>query len=242
MLLFVGLGNPGPKYEKNRHNIGFMAIDEIAGSFGFSAFRARFQGLVAEGTIAGEKILALKPMIFMNNSGQSVGEAMRFYKLEPSDVYVIYDDLDLKPGKVKVKRGGGHGGHNGLRDIDAHIGKDYWRVRLGIGHPGDKDKVMPYVLSDFPKADRTSWLEKLIPAVADEADALVNGDDGRFMSRVAHLVFPPPPKPEKPANPALGQSDKANGAPVADSDKSTSALAAAFAEASKKQNTSEPET
>lgn len=201
MLLFVGLGNPGPSYEGNRHNIGFMAVDEIARRHGFGPWRARFQGLVAEGRIAGAKVLALKPLTYMNDSGRSVGEALRFFKLEPSAVWVFYDELDLVPGKVKVKTGGGAGGHNGIRSIDSHIGQAYHRVRLGIGHPGDKAKVHGYVLSDFAKVERTTWLPVLLDAVAHEAPALAAGDEGRFMSRVMHAVFPPPPKPAKPPTP-----------------------------------------
>lgn len=199
MLLFVGLGNPGPKYENNRHNIGFMAVEEIARRYNFGPWRARFQGLASEGVIAGEKVLALKPMTYMNESGRSVGEAVRFFKLPVEAVTVFYDELDLVPGKMRLKRGGGAGGHNGIRDIDRHIDKDYRRVRLGIGHPGDKNKVHGYVLSDFSKAERSAWLETLIDAVAREVEELARGDEGRFMSRVAHAVFPPPPKPAKPA-------------------------------------------
>ena len=202
MLLFVGLGNPGPSYEGNRHNIGFMAIDEIARVHGFGPWRARFQGLAAEGRIAGAKVLALKPLTFMNESGRAVGEAVRFFKLEPSAVWVFYDELDLVPGKLRVKTGGGAGGHNGIRSIDRHIGPQYHRVRLGIGHPGDKARVHGYVLSDFAKAERSGWLPVLIDAVAREAPALAAGDEARFMSRVSHAVFPPPPKPAKPG-PAL---------------------------------------
>ncbi|HEY9568947.1 MAG TPA: aminoacyl-tRNA hydrolase, partial [Thalassobaculum sp.] len=198
MLLFVGLGNPGPSYEGNRHNIGFMAVEEIARVHGFGPWRARFQGLVAEGHVAGARILALKPLTYMNESGRAVGEAVRFFKLEPSAVWVLYDELDLVPGKLRVKTGGGAGGHNGIRSIDRHIGPEYHRVRLGIGHPGDKARVHGYVLSDFAKAERTSWLPVLIDAVAREAPALAAGDEARFMSRVSHAVFPPPPKPAKP--------------------------------------------
>ena len=199
MLLFVGLGNPGPKYENNRHNIGFMAVDAIAHRHGFGPWRSRFHGMVSEGTIAGEKVLALKPMTYMNESGRSVGEAVRFFKLSVDAVTVFYDELDLVPGKMRLKRGGGAGGHNGIRDIDRHIDREYRRVRLGIGHPGDKNRVHGYVLSDFSKSERTGWLEVLIDAVADDVDNLVRDDESRFMSRVAHAVFPPPPKPAKPA-------------------------------------------
>lgn len=198
MLLLVGLGNPGPKYEKNRHNIGFMAVDEIVRRHSFGAWRSRFQGLAAEGRIAGEKVLALKPTTYMNESGRAVGEAVRFYKLAPADVIVIYDELDLKPGKIRAKQGGGLAGHNGLRSIDAHIGSDFRRVRVGIGHPGDKRRVHGHVLSDFAKAE-LPLIERVIDAIADAIPLLVGGDDGSFMSRTALLVFPPPPKPPRPA-------------------------------------------
>jgi PTH1 family peptidyl-tRNA hydrolase len=207
MLLFVGLGNPGPSHEANRHNIGFMAIAEIARFHGFGPWRSRFQGLAAEGMIAGRKILALRPLTFMNESGRSVGEAVRFFKLEPAAVYVFYDELDLVPGKMRVKTGGGAGGHNGIRSIDRHIGQAYHRIRLGIGHPGDKARVHGYVLSDFPKVERAGWLPVLIDSVAREVPALVEGDEGRFMSRVAHAVFPPPLKPARPPAPADGSAD-----------------------------------
>jgi PTH1 family peptidyl-tRNA hydrolase len=197
MLLLVGLGNPGPRHARNRHNIGFMAVDEIVRRHALGPWRVRFQGWVAEGRIGAEKVLALKPGTFMNESGRAVGEAVRFYKLGLDQVVVFYDDIDLRPGKVKVKRGGGAGGHNGLRSIDAHIGPDYWRVRLGIGHPGHKDRVQGYVLQDFAKVE-TAWLEKLLPAVAAELPTLLAGDEGAFMSRVAHVMSPPKPKPPKP--------------------------------------------
>jgi len=207
MLLLVGLGNPGPKYEKNRHNIGFMAVDEIVRRHSFGAWRARFQGLAAEGRIGEEKVLALKPTTYMNESGRAVGEAMRFFRLAPSDVIVIYDELDLVPGKVRVRRGGGLAGHNGLRSIDAHIGNDFHRVRVGIGHPGDKRRVHGYVLSDIAKADRPV-MERVLEAIADAIPLLVAGDAGAFMSRVALLVFPPPPKPERPDDAAPADQDK----------------------------------
>lgn len=198
MFLFVGLGNPGPKHAGQRHNIGFMTVDAIARRHGFGPFRARFQGLISEGAIAGQPVRILKPLTFMNESGRSVGEALRFFKLRSAHVYTFYDDLDLKPGKCRVKIGGGAGGHNGLRSLDAHIGKEYWRVRLGIGHPGHKERVLAYVLQDFAKAERTSWLPKLLDAAADDAGLLVQGEENAFMSRMSHAVFPPPPKPPKP--------------------------------------------
>jgi len=197
MLLLVGLGNPGPKYAKNRHNVGFMAVDEIVRRHSFDSWRKRFQALTAEGRIGEEKVLALKPATYMNESGRAVGEALRFFRLAPSDAIVIYDELDLVPGKVRVRRGGGLAGHNGLRSIDAHIGNDFQRVRVGIGHPGNKHRVRGYVLSDFAKAD-LPVIRRALEAIADAIPILVGGDAGAFMSRVALLVFPPPPKPERP--------------------------------------------
>ncbi|MEL6914096.1 MAG: aminoacyl-tRNA hydrolase [Pseudomonadota bacterium] len=190
MQLFVGLGNPGAKYAQNRHNIGWMAVERIAEDHGFSPWRSKFQGTVSEGTLGGEKVLLLKPETFMNKSGQSVGEAMRFYKLAPGDVTVFHDELDLAPGRLKVKRGGGHAGHNGLRSLHAHIGEDYARVRLGIGHPGHKDAVPGYVLRDFPKAD-ADWLEDLMRGISDGAAELARGDAGRFMNAVSLRIAPP---------------------------------------------------
>ncbi|WP_147125738.1 aminoacyl-tRNA hydrolase [Shimia ponticola] len=190
MHLFVGLGNPGPKYARNRHNIGFMALDEIARDHGFAPWRSKFQGQVSEGTLGREKVLLLKPETFMNKSGQSVGEAMRFYKLDPGSVTVFHDELDLAPGKCRVKQGGGHAGHNGLRSIHGHIGEAYQRVRLGIGHPGHKDAVSGYVLRDFPKADE-GWLDDLLRGISDGAADLAAGDKGRFMNAVALRVAPP---------------------------------------------------
>lgn len=200
MLLLVGLGNPGPRHAAQRHNIGFMAVDLIVRRHGFSTWRKRFQGEVAEGNLGGLRALALKPMTYMNDSGQSVGEAVRFHKLALNDVIVCHDELDLAPGKVRVKTGGGAGGHNGIRDLDAHLGADYRRVRMGIGHPGHKDLVHGYVLQDFSKAERESWLPKVLDAVASEVSLLAGGtkvDDEKFMSRVAYLINPPPEKPDK---------------------------------------------
>ncbi|MDX1736781.1 MAG: aminoacyl-tRNA hydrolase [Alphaproteobacteria bacterium] len=196
MLLLVGLGNPGPKYENNRHNIGFMAVDELVRRHSsFSPWKTRFQGLVSEGRIGTEKVLLLKPHTYMNNSGQSVGEAIRFFKIDPADVIVIYDELDIQPGRLKVKTGGGHGGHNGLKSLDAHIGKDYTRIRLGIGHPGDKNKVANYVLGDFSKQERP-LIDKQIDAVIDALPDLIDADDfsksaGKFMTKVSLIMNPP---------------------------------------------------
>ncbi|UWQ40899.1 aminoacyl-tRNA hydrolase [Leisingera aquaemixtae] len=197
MKLFVGLGNPGPKYERNRHNIGFMALDRIASDHGFSPWKSKFQALISEGVLGGVKVLLLKPQTFMNLSGQSVGEAMRFYKLTPADVVVLHDELDLAPGKARMKHGGGHAGHNGLRSIHSHIGADYARVRLGIGHPGHKDAVAGYVLRDFPKADE-GWLDDLMRGISDGAAELAKGDGGKFMNAVALRVAPPRSSTTKP--------------------------------------------
>ncbi|MEM6478961.1 MAG: aminoacyl-tRNA hydrolase [Pseudomonadota bacterium] len=190
MQVFVGLGNPGAKYSRNRHNIGWMALDSIAQAHGLGPWRGKFQGSVAEGHLGQAKVLLLKPETFMNRSGQSVGEALRFYKGSPADVTVFHDELDLAPGKLKVKQGGGHAGHNGLRSIHGHIGENYRRVRLGIGHPGHKDAVPGYVLRDFPKAD-DSWLADLMAGLADGAVHLAAGDAGRFMNAVSLRVAPP---------------------------------------------------
>ena len=192
MKLFIGLGNPGAKYAGNRHNIGYMAVDRIAAEHGFGPWRARFQGLVAEGSLGGEKVVLLKPETFMNLSGQSVGEAQRFFKLPPEDLVVFHDELDLAPGKLRVKQGGGHAGHNGLRSIHAHIGEAYGRVRLGIGHPGHKDAVAPYVLSNFAKAD-AGWLEDLLHGISDGAVLLAAGDGAGFLNAVALRTVPQRP-------------------------------------------------
>ena len=182
MLLFAGLGNPGGKYANNRHNVGFMAADAIARRHSFSPWSKKFQAEIAEGRIGTEKVLLIKPQTFMNLSGQSVGEALRFYKLEPSAVTVFYDEIDLASGKVRVKTGGGAGGHNGIRSLDQHIGKDYRRVRIGVGHPGAREMVHGHVLGDFSKTDR-EWLDVLLEAVADNAVMLGNDDNG-FMNKV----------------------------------------------------------
>jgi len=197
MRLLVGLGNPGPRHAQNRHNIGFMAVDEIALRYGLGPWRRRFEGRLAEGQVAGHRVLALKPETYMNESGASVSGALRFYKLEPSQVIVFYDEIDLAPAKMKVKLGGGAAGHNGIRSLISHLGANFWRVRLGVGHPGHKDQVHGWVLRDFPKADR-KWVDKLTDAVARELPLLLDGDDGAFMSRVAFLLAPPKPKREPP--------------------------------------------
>jgi PTH1 family peptidyl-tRNA hydrolase len=184
------LGNPGAKYAGNRHNIGFMALDRIAADHGFGPWKRAFQGLACEGRLGEEKVILLKPETFMNLSGQSVAEAMRFYKLTPDDITVLHDELDLAPGKARVKQGGGHAGHNGLRSIHGHIGEAYGRVRLGIGHPGHKDAVAAYVLHDFAKADQ-DWLDDLLRGISDGAAALAAGDGAKFMNAVALRTAPP---------------------------------------------------
>jgi len=194
MMLLAGLGNPGPKYERNRHNLGFMAVDEIVRRHSFARFRSRFHALVAEGAVAGRKVLAMKPMTFMNDSGRAVGAALRFYKLSAADLVVIHDEIDLRFGKVRVKRGGGHAGHNGLRSIDAHIGADYWRVRVGVGHPGAKHLVYPYLLRDFAKHE-VAPMRRLIEVIAEAWPQLVAGDANLFMNKVVLLTEPPKPKP-----------------------------------------------
>jgi peptidyl-tRNA hydrolase, PTH1 family len=187
MRLFVGLGNPGTKYAHNRHNIGFMAVDEIARRHGFAPWRRRFQGETSEGSLDGERVVLLRPTTFMNESGRAVQEATNFFKLGESEITVFQDELELPPGKVRVKVGGGIAGHNGLRSISAHVGNEYRRVRLGIGHPGVKELVHSHVLSDFARSDRP-WVEALCEAVADNAGLLVARRDSTFQNKV-HLAM-----------------------------------------------------
>ncbi|TAN58154.1 MAG: aminoacyl-tRNA hydrolase [Magnetospirillum sp.] len=204
-LLVVGLGNPGPEYARNRHNIGFMAADVLVRRHSFGPWRSKFQGEIAEGTIGGDKVVVLKPMTYMNLSGQSVGAAARFLKIPVDDIVVLHDELDIAPGRLKVKRGGGAGGHNGLKSIDSHLGQTYRRVRMGIGHPGDRNLVTGYVLHDFAKADE-AWLVAVLNAVAETFPMLASGDDAGFMNRVAHLTAPPKPKKEKlPTTEKMGE-------------------------------------
>ncbi|WP_299195351.1 aminoacyl-tRNA hydrolase [uncultured Litoreibacter sp.] len=190
MKLFAGLGNPGAKYAGNRHNIGFMALDRIADDHGFTPWKSKFQGQISEGRLGSEKVVLLKPTTFMNLSGRSVGEAMRFYKLDSTDIIVFHDEIDLAPAKLRCKAGGGHAGHNGLRSIHQHIGPHYDRVRMGVGHPGHKDKVPGYVLRDFAKADQ-DWLDDVLRGVSDGAPHLADGDTGRFLNAVSLRVAPP---------------------------------------------------
>jgi PTH1 family peptidyl-tRNA hydrolase len=195
MKLFVGLGNPGEKYARPRHNVGFMAIDRIASRHDAGPWRRRFQGETTELSLGGDRVVLLKPTTFMNESGRSVGEAQRFLKIPVSDVYVFHDEIDLAPGKVKVKAGGGNAGHNGLRSITAHIGNDYNRVRIGVGHPGVKEVVPHYVLHDFAKAEY-EWLEPLLDAIAQSARYLAQGDSARFLSHVARAERESESEPE----------------------------------------------
>ena len=188
-LLLAGLGNPGESYARHRHNAGFMTVDAITTAYGFGPWRRRFQGVMADGVLAGRKVLALKPMTYMNESGRSVGEAVRYLKLPLSSVVVFHDELDLAPGKLRVKTGGGDAGHNGLRSITAHLGPGYRRVRIGIGHPG-RAAVLVWALKDFSKADQ-QWLDPLLDAIADATPFLAANDDAGFMNRVALLTKPP---------------------------------------------------
>ncbi len=205
MKLLIGLGNPGARYAANRHNIGFRAVEAIAERHGLGPWKRRFQGEAVEGRIGEQKVLILKPQTYMNESGRAAGDAARFFKLGTDDMIVFHDELDLAPGKVKVKQGGGHAGHNGLKSLTAHCGADFWRVRLGIGHPGDKTKVTAHVLGDFAKAD-AQWLDPLLDAIADAAPALIDGRADKFTSDVAQAMRDvdqasgqKPPKAEKPA-------------------------------------------
>jgi PTH1 family peptidyl-tRNA hydrolase len=190
MKLIVGLGNPGPDYARQRHNIGFMAADRLAERYRLPSWRRKFRGEYTEGAIGAERVLLLKPLTWMNESGRAVAEAAGFYKLAPADIIVLHDELDLAPGKVRVKLGGGVAGHNGLRSLDACLGtREFWRVRIGIGHPGDKARVLGHVLGDFAKAEQP-WLTDLLDAIADAMPLLVEGDDGRFQNKVALAMQP----------------------------------------------------
>src|SRR5271166_1490151 len=204
MLLLVGLGNPGARYVGNRHNVGFLAVQEIAKRHGLGPWRRRFQGVACEGPLGGVRTLLLLPGTYMNESGRAVAEAAHFYKLSPADITVFHDEIDLPPGKVRVKIGGGIAGHNGLRSISEHIGNDYRRVRIGVGHPGHKDLVEHYVLSDFAKSEQR-WVEALTEILADNVDVLVRGEDASFQNKV-HLAMVAKGFGEQPA-----QGDKAGG-------------------------------
>jgi len=210
MQLIAGLGNPGSQYEHNRHNVGFMAVDEIHRHHSFAPWRKKFQALVSDGVINGAKVLLMKPMTYMNESGRAIREASNFYKLAPEQVLVIYDEMDLPPGKIRMKQGGGHGGHNGPRSVHAHVGADYRRMRVGVGHPGDKNRVTNWVLSDFAKAD-AAWLDPLLDAISENAEFLAKGEDAKFASKV-HLKLAPAPKPKKKPSekPVTGSGDKSD--------------------------------
>jgi PTH1 family peptidyl-tRNA hydrolase len=192
MKLIVGLGNPGTKYARNRHNVGFMALERIAEDHDFGPWKSKFQGSVSEGRFGADRAILLRPETFMNRSGDSVSAAMQFYKLDPADLVVMHDELDLAPGKVKAKTGGGHAGHNGLRSIHGHIGADYGRVRIGVGHPGHKDRVSGYVLSDFAKSE-ADWLEDVLRGISDGAPFLAAGDSAKFKNAVGLRTAPPRP-------------------------------------------------
>jgi PTH1 family peptidyl-tRNA hydrolase len=202
MRLIVGLGNPGAQHSGHRHNVGFMAAGAIARRHGFSPAREKFHGLAAEGTLAGDKALVLWPQTYMNDSGRAVQAAMQFYKVDLNDLVVLYDEIDLEFGKVRVKKGGGAAGHNGIRSIDAHVGPDFWRVRIGVGHPGVKELVKPYVLHDFD-AEEKPEVEKMVGAIAENFALLFERGHEHFMTRVALAINPPPPKPPR--------ADKAEG-------------------------------
>lgn len=203
MRLLVGLGNPGSGYANNRHNLGFMTADSIVQRHNLGAWRTKFQGYFAQGQLGGDKVVVLKPATFMNESGRSVAEAMSFYKLDLDDVIVFYDEIELAPGKIRVKKGGGHAGHNGIRSLVAHIGEAFWRVRMGVGHPGQKDRVSGYVLQDFAKADE-KWVAALVEASADATPLLIDNEDNRFMTDVSQAMqgieTPPSPRDKKTEN------------------------------------------
>ena len=213
MLLLVGLGNPGSDYAGHRHNVGFMAVDAIHRRHGFPPWRRRFQAEVAEGMLAGDKVLLLKPQTYMNESGRSVGAAASFYKLAPADILVIHDEVDLPPGKTRMKVGGGAAGHNGLRSVTAAIGDGYRRLRIGVGHPGVKERVPGYVLHDFAKADR-AWLEPLLDAIADHAALLAEGRDATFANRL-HAATGEETEKKKKDKPAKGAPPAKPGTPPA---------------------------
>lgn len=222
MILFAGLGNPGEKYARNRHNIGFMAVDEIARRHGFTPWREKFHGLISDGRLGAEKVLLLKPQTFMNESGQSVAAAAHFYKIPNEDVVVFHDELDLGHGIVKVKSGGGHAGHNGLRSIDAHISRDFRRVRLGIGHPGQKDLVTNWVLGNFARSDH-EWLDPLLAHIADGAAELAAGKDSQFIQFLHQAGQSTKPAKAKKAEPPPPELPK--GAPQKDEPTKGGALA-----------------
>ncbi|HEX6002343.1 MAG TPA: aminoacyl-tRNA hydrolase [Hyphomicrobiaceae bacterium] len=238
MKLIVGLGNPGEKYAGHRHNVGFMALERIAQRHRLGAWRKRFQGLAAEGQIDGARVMLLMPQTFMNESGQAVGEAQRYLKIPEGDIIVIHDEIDLAPGKLKVKVGGGNAGHNGLRSISAHVGNDYMRVRIGVGHPGTKDAVIGYVLHDFSKADQ-DWLAPMLDAIADAAGRLAAGDDARFQTDVARHLQRDAPEAKREAKPERPRSGAAAGGDQPTDDAPPAPKAAVASKSLKAANTRE---
>ena len=198
MIIIAGLGNPGPKYDKNRHNIGFMAVDEIARRWRFGPERAKFQSVVRDGEVDGTKVLLMKPQTFMNESGRAVGEAARFYKIKPSEVIVFHDEIDLAPGRFRMKTGGGAAGQNGIRSLISHLGAEFRRGRMGVGHPGESHLVMPHVLGDFHKAD-LPWLDPMLTAIADALPFAVAGEDERYQGEVMRLAPAPKFSPRQAA-------------------------------------------
>ncbi|PCI62440.1 MAG: aminoacyl-tRNA hydrolase [Kordiimonadales bacterium] len=225
MLLFVGLGNPGSKYENNRHNVGFMAVDEIVRRHNFLPEKKRWQALTSDGRLGPEKIIVIKPQTYMNESGRSIGEAMRFFKLSPADVIVFYDEIDLAFGKVKVKNGGGAAGHNGIRSITSHIGADFTRVRIGVGHPGDKSRVHNHVLGDFAKAEGAD-VEKMLDAIAKEVPHLADRDTPKFLTSLALHLSPQRPNSD-PKKAGTKQKNKQDTAPGKDTGPKTVKISAA---------------
>lgn len=204
-MLLVGLGNPGSEYEATRHNAGFMAVDALHRHYAFPDFKQKFRGLISQGEIGRHKVTLFKPMTFMNNSGEAVQELTRFYKTSPEEIVVLYDELDLPVGRIRTKTGGGAGGHNGLKSLDKHIGNGYHRVRIGIDHPGDKNKVSSYVLKPFGKAERET-VDKVIDAITSSISLILTGEQEKFMSKVALILNPPAPKPKK--EPTSNDEDK----------------------------------
>jgi len=207
MKLFVGLGNPGAEYERNRHNVGFMVLDHIASRENVPTWKRKFQGLMADIKLSGERVILLKPQTYMNESGRSVGEAARFLKIPTCDIIVFHDEIDLPPAKLKIKTGGGNAGHNGLKSISAHVGNDYVRVRIGVGHPGDRALVSNYVLNNFAKSDQV-WLEPLLEEISNAAGRLATGDHARFLNNIARALAPEKKTKPKKDRPPAGQPGK----------------------------------